>query len=209
MDVVEIEEGLWRWTAFHEEWNEDVGCVYVDTEDGAVLIDPLVPKDATAKFWKALDRDVKRQKGRVHVLITVFWHARSAAEMRERYDARICIAIGLLTLAQYGGLWAYAAATYDLTEPAWVAAAGPYSRVDLATRLILLAVATILAVTIVRRAQRLLYLASRDRLTELVRRLTQHLNRQPPQLARLANLIQKRRLAHDRGGSLAGFRPCG
>jgi len=89
MDVLEIDDGLWRWTAFHEEWNEQVGCVYVETEDGVVLIDPLVPNEDTAKFWKALDRDVKKQKGPVHVLITVFWHARSAAEMRERYDARI------------------------------------------------------------------------------------------------------------------------
>jgi glyoxylase-like metal-dependent hydrolase (beta-lactamase superfamily II) len=54
-----------------------------------VLIDPLVPPEDTAKFWKALDRDVKRQKGPVHVLITVFWHARSASAMRDRYDARI------------------------------------------------------------------------------------------------------------------------
>ena len=89
MDVLEIDDGLWRWTAHHPEWNEDVGCTYVATEDGAVLIDPLVPPEDTAKFWKALDRDVKRMKGRVHVLVTVFWHARSAAEMRERYDARI------------------------------------------------------------------------------------------------------------------------
>jgi glyoxylase-like metal-dependent hydrolase (beta-lactamase superfamily II) len=89
MDVLEIDDGLWRWTAFHEEWNEQVGCVYVETEDGVVLIDPLVPVEDTAKFWKALDRDVKKQKGPVHVFITVFWHARSAAEMRERYDARI------------------------------------------------------------------------------------------------------------------------
>ncbi len=55
--------GLWRWTAYHEEWKEDVGCVYVETEDGVVLIDPLVPPTDTAKFWKALDRDVKRAKG--------------------------------------------------------------------------------------------------------------------------------------------------
>ena len=34
MDVLEIDDGLWRWTAFHEEWNEQVGCVYVETEDG-------------------------------------------------------------------------------------------------------------------------------------------------------------------------------
>ena len=89
MDVLEIAPGLWRWTAYHEEWKEDVGCVFVGTEDGVVLIDPLVPADDTTRFWKALDRDVKRSKGRVHVFVTVFWHTRSAAAMRERYDARI------------------------------------------------------------------------------------------------------------------------
>lgn len=87
-----------------------------------------------------------------------------------RYDARICIAMGALALAQYGGLWAFAAWRYDLHDPRWVADAGPYLSVDLWTRLILLAVATLLAVTIVRRAQRLLYLASRDRLTGLFNR---------------------------------------
>jgi len=87
-----------------------------------------------------------------------------------RYDARICIAVGLLAISQYAALWAFAASRYDLHDPAWVAAAGPYSPVDLSTRLILLGVALLLAVTIVRRAQRLLYLAARDRLTGLYNR---------------------------------------
>ncbi|MFP5353573.1 MAG: GGDEF domain-containing protein [Gemmatimonadota bacterium] len=87
-----------------------------------------------------------------------------------RYDARICIVVGLLALAEYGGLWAYAANQFDLRDPVYVAAAGPYSTVDLWTRLILLGIATILSVTLVRRAQRLLYLASRDRLTGLFNR---------------------------------------
>ena len=84
MEVLEIAPGLWRWTAYHEEWKEDVGCTFVQTDDGVVLIDPLVPGEDTARFWKALDRDVKRAKGRVHVLVTVFWHTRSAAAMRDR-----------------------------------------------------------------------------------------------------------------------------
>lgn len=87
-----------------------------------------------------------------------------------RYDARVCLVSGALALAQYGGLWAYAAARFDLADPAYAMDSGPYSPVDLATRLILLAIATLLAVTIVRRAQRLLYLASRDRLTGLFNR---------------------------------------
>jgi diguanylate cyclase (GGDEF)-like protein len=87
-----------------------------------------------------------------------------------RYDARICLVSGLLALGEYGGLWAYAATRYDLYNPVYASESGPYSPVDLSTRLILLGIATILAVTIVRRAQRLLYLASRDRLTGLFNR---------------------------------------
>jgi diguanylate cyclase (GGDEF)-like protein len=87
-----------------------------------------------------------------------------------RYDARICLFAGLLALTQYGGLWAYAAARYNLDDPSYVSQSGPYLAVDLSTRMILLGIATVLAVTIVRRAQRLLYLASRDRLTGLFNR---------------------------------------
>ena len=87
-----------------------------------------------------------------------------------RYDARVCIAAGLLAVAQYGGLWAFAAGRFDLHAEEFVAAAGPYLPVDLWTRLILLVIATVLAVTIVRRAQRLLYLAARDRLTGVFNR---------------------------------------
>ncbi len=87
-----------------------------------------------------------------------------------RYDARICIFVGLLTVTEYGGLWAWSAGHYNLNDPLYVPAAGPYAPVDLFTRLILLGIATLLAVMIVRRAQRLLYLASRDRLTGLFNR---------------------------------------
>ena len=87
-----------------------------------------------------------------------------------RYDGRVCLVAGALALGEYGGLWAYAATHYDLYDPIYTRDSGPYSPVDLSTRLILLGIATILAVTIVRRAQRLLYLASRDRLTGLYNR---------------------------------------
>ena len=87
-----------------------------------------------------------------------------------RYDARVCIASGLLAVVQYGALWGFASAQFDLHAAEFVAAAGPYLPVDLWTRLILLVIATVLAVTIVRRAQRLLYLAARDRLTGVFNR---------------------------------------
>jgi glyoxylase-like metal-dependent hydrolase (beta-lactamase superfamily II) len=89
MEVLEVAEGLWRWTAWHEEWKQDVGCVYIESNDAVVLIDPLVPPDSPDEFWRELDRDVERARGDVHVLITIFWHARSAGEVTRRYGARL------------------------------------------------------------------------------------------------------------------------
>lgn len=89
MQVAEIAPGLWRWTGFHEEWEEEVGSVYCELEGGVVLVDPLVPPEDAKSFWTALDRDVKRAGGEVHVLVTVFWHTRSTGEMVERYGARV------------------------------------------------------------------------------------------------------------------------
>lgn len=89
MQVVAVAEGLWRWTAYYEEWRDEVGCVYYEAPDAIVLIDPLVPSEQAARFWEALDRDVKRAGVPVHVLITVFWHARSAGEIVRRYGGRL------------------------------------------------------------------------------------------------------------------------
>jgi glyoxylase-like metal-dependent hydrolase (beta-lactamase superfamily II) len=56
---------LRRWTRWHEEWQEEVGSVAVETPDGLVVIDPIGEPPA--------------ELGRPdHVLLTVFWHARDA-----------------------------------------------------------------------------------------------------------------------------------
>jgi len=91
MDVVRVGEGLWRWSTYYGEWGETVGCLYVEAEDAVVLVDPLVPEEPgdEERFWGALDRDVRRSGAPVHVLVTVFWHTRSAARMVERYGARV------------------------------------------------------------------------------------------------------------------------
>ena len=81
VDVLEIAPGLWRWATYYDDWKANVGCVYCETDDGVVLIDPLVPADEAERFWQALDRDVERVGGPVHVLLTVFWHVRSTAEV--------------------------------------------------------------------------------------------------------------------------------
>jgi hypothetical protein len=66
--LVELAPGLRRWTAWHDHWEEDVGSLAVDTEDGLVLIDPIEPP---------------RELGRAdHVLLTVYWHARAAAGLK-------------------------------------------------------------------------------------------------------------------------------
>lgn len=84
-------DGLWRWTAYYEEWRDTVGCVYYEAPDAVVLIDPLVPAEASeaVRFWKALDLDVARVDVPVHVYITVFWHARSAGEIVRRYSGTL------------------------------------------------------------------------------------------------------------------------
>ena len=88
MDAREVAPGLWIWSAYHDSWKENVGSVYVETADGIVLVDPLVPTKDPERFWRALDGDVERVGGGVHVLLTVFWHARSAGAVADRYGAR-------------------------------------------------------------------------------------------------------------------------
>ena len=53
-----------RWTSFHEHWEEEVGSVAVETGDGLVFIDPLDPP-----------AELGRPE---HVLLTIYWHDRSA-----------------------------------------------------------------------------------------------------------------------------------
>ena len=66
----EIAPGLRRWTSWHDHWEEDVGALAVDTEDGLVLIDPIDPPAAVASPE--------------HVLLTVYWHAREAGDLEAR-----------------------------------------------------------------------------------------------------------------------------
>jgi hypothetical protein len=69
--VEEITPGLRRWTAWHDHWEEDVGSVAVDTDDGLVLIDPI-----------GAPSDLGKPE---HVLITVYWHGRGTSDVRARH----------------------------------------------------------------------------------------------------------------------------
>jgi glyoxylase-like metal-dependent hydrolase (beta-lactamase superfamily II) len=60
-------------------------------EDALVLIDPLVPADDEERFWHALDSDVEHH-GPPQILLTGYWHARSAQTIFDRYPgARVWV----------------------------------------------------------------------------------------------------------------------
>ena len=60
----EVAPGLRRWTAYHDHWEEEVGSLALQSDDGLILIDPIAVPD--------------------HVLLTVFWHNRSTAGLRAK-----------------------------------------------------------------------------------------------------------------------------
>jgi len=97
MDVEQLADGLWRWTAPHPNaanWPHggppvppEVGCVYYEAPDAVVLFDPLLPAGEEDAFLPYLDRDVQRLGLPVSILLTAAWHQRSSAILRERYGA--------------------------------------------------------------------------------------------------------------------------
>jgi len=72
--------GLWRWTAHHDEWKKEVASFAVEAASEVVLIDPLVAQGQ----WEQLEEAVGGR--RLHVLLTIHWHARSAADVAARFD---------------------------------------------------------------------------------------------------------------------------
>jgi glyoxylase-like metal-dependent hydrolase (beta-lactamase superfamily II) len=80
----ELRPGLWRWSAYHEEWKQEVAAVAVASEADLVLIDPLLVGDQ----WQQLEKELRGRQ--LHVLLTIHWHARSTAEVASRFTgARI------------------------------------------------------------------------------------------------------------------------
>ena len=83
----ELADGLWRWTARHDEWHPgewgaQVASFALDAGDVTLLIDPLVAEGDEAP----LDALVR---GPVAILITIPYHTRSAESLSERYGATI------------------------------------------------------------------------------------------------------------------------
>jgi glyoxylase-like metal-dependent hydrolase (beta-lactamase superfamily II) len=75
----ELRPGLWRWTAYHEEWKREVAAFAVEGAEELVLIDPLL----VGEQWDQLQALGRGR--RLHVLLTIHWHARSAAAVAERF----------------------------------------------------------------------------------------------------------------------------
>ena len=82
LNASEIAPGLWRWVARHPEWEQEVGCLALAGRD-LVLVDPLVPED-DADAWEGLGRAIDGA-GRADVVLTVFYHDRSAGAIRARW----------------------------------------------------------------------------------------------------------------------------
>ncbi|HXR59950.1 MAG TPA: MBL fold metallo-hydrolase [Solirubrobacterales bacterium] len=80
----QLRPGLWRWAGRYEEWKGEVASVAIEAGSDLVLIDPLLVDAGWEELAKA------RAGRRLHVLLTIHWHARSAAEVATRFeDARI------------------------------------------------------------------------------------------------------------------------
>lgn len=101
MDMQEIRPGLLTWMAPHPDWTpdsggpdgweRDVSSYLYDAEAAVVLFDPLVPEGGDDAFWAPLDALVAG-KGAPHVLLTIYWHARSTPAILDRYpEARVWV----------------------------------------------------------------------------------------------------------------------
>jgi hypothetical protein len=96
VEILEVAPHLWWWTAPHPEWGPEdfvdgqgwerkVSSYALVEGDSLVLFDPLVPAGDEIRFWAALDGDVEHH-GPPTILLTVYWHARSAAAILDRYE---------------------------------------------------------------------------------------------------------------------------
>src|ERR671922_1507940 len=84
-----LADGLWRWTARHREWHPgefgaEVACFAAEAGDTMLLIDPLLPEDeqAASSVLNTIDGALA---GRLAILISIPYHARSSEELWRRY----------------------------------------------------------------------------------------------------------------------------
>jgi hypothetical protein len=95
--LTEITPGIHRWSSAHpewrpaNEWGKDVASFALVTDSVLSLVDPLLPPAESAereRVFVGLDALVERA-GKLEVLITIPFHARSTVEVAERYGERL------------------------------------------------------------------------------------------------------------------------
>jgi glyoxylase-like metal-dependent hydrolase (beta-lactamase superfamily II) len=77
--IEEIAPHLWSWSGRHPEWKQEVFSYALAADDAFVVFDPLV------EDWDWLDGRVE-QHGPPAILITVYFHVRSAREVLDRHE---------------------------------------------------------------------------------------------------------------------------
>ena len=78
---IRVAPGIWRWVAYHPEWEQDVGCAVIDSRAGFVLVDPLLPAGGKGK---AALRGLEARRNPPAIVLTVFYHQRSAGDIIDR-----------------------------------------------------------------------------------------------------------------------------
>lgn len=73
--------GIWRWVAYHPEWEQDVACAVIDSRAGFVLVDPLLPSGPKGT---AAIRGLEARGEPPAIVLTVFYHQRSAGAIMAR-----------------------------------------------------------------------------------------------------------------------------
>jgi glyoxylase-like metal-dependent hydrolase (beta-lactamase superfamily II) len=75
----ELRPGLRTWTAHHEEWGQEVRGFAIVEDARLVLVDPLL----VGEQWAELEETAGRRE--VDVLVTLHFHVRSGAAVKERH----------------------------------------------------------------------------------------------------------------------------
>jgi hypothetical protein len=94
--VVEVAEGIRRWTAPHPEWwnasvpwTQEVASFALAGGDELVLVDPLLPREGDEREGVLAELDgLAAEAGAVAILVTIPYHVRSSEELHARYAAQ-------------------------------------------------------------------------------------------------------------------------
>ena len=83
MKVTQIADGLWCWSI------GDRSSAYMEHGDQMILVDPVLPPagDDLDRFTRAIERDLVRLGGSVHVLLTRHGHPRDSDAIEQMTGA--------------------------------------------------------------------------------------------------------------------------